>query len=46
MLHGKDSDFARALGLRQEGKASVITYAIGIALCFYNLSLASHFISS
>jgi TMEM175 potassium channel family protein len=33
-VHGKDSDFARALGSDRKGKVSVITYAVGIALCF------------
>ena len=33
-LHGKDSDFARAIGSDRKGKVSVIMYAIGIALCF------------
>src|SRR6478672_6186782 len=33
-LHGKDSEFANALGSDRKGKVSVIMYVIGIALCF------------
>jgi len=33
-LHGKDSEFARAIGSDRKGKVSVIIYAIGIALSF------------
>lgn len=33
-LHGRDSEFTRALGSDRKGKGSVIIYAIGIALCF------------
>ena len=33
-LHGKDSDFTRAIGSDRKGKVSVSIYAIGIALCF------------
>jgi len=34
-LHGRDSEFTNALGSDRKGKVSVITYAIGIALCFW-----------
>lgn len=33
-LHGKNSDFARALGNDRKGKLSVIIYGIGIGICF------------
>jgi len=34
--HGKDSDLALALGRDVKGKASVVLYALGIALSFVN----------
>jgi uncharacterized membrane protein len=45
-LHGKNSEFADALGNDRKGKASVIIYAIGIAFCFINplLGLSSYFL--
>ena len=45
-LHGKDSDFARAIGSDRKGKVSVIMYAIGIALCFLQpfLGLSLYFL--
>jgi uncharacterized membrane protein len=45
-FHGKDSDFARSLGPDRKGKASVIIYAIGIALCFLQplLGLSLYFL--
>jgi len=33
-LHGKDSEFANALGSDRKGKVSVIMYVVGIGLCF------------
>jgi uncharacterized membrane protein len=33
-LHGKDSNFGKALGSDKKGKLSVIIYALGIGLCF------------
>ena len=33
-LHGKDSEFSRAVGSDRKGKASVIIYAVGVGLCF------------
>lgn len=33
-IHGKDSEFARALGNDRKGKISVVTYAIAIGLSF------------
>lgn len=33
-LHGKNSAFTRSLGNDWKGKASIIIYAFGIALCF------------
>lgn len=43
-LHGKNSEFAEALGADKKGKASVIIYAIGIFLCFIHplLGFASY----
>jgi len=35
-LHGKESTLSVALGKDWKGISSVIIYAIGIALCFYN----------
>jgi uncharacterized membrane protein len=33
-IHGKDSDFAQAIGNDWKGKVSVIIYAAAIGLCF------------
>lgn len=33
-IHGRDSEFAKALGSDTKGKLSLIIYAIGIGLCF------------
>ena len=33
-LHGKDSEFTKALGNDSKGKISVVIYAVGIGLCF------------
>jgi len=33
-LHGKDSEFSKALGNDRKGTVSTIIYAIGIGLCF------------
>ena len=33
-IHGKDSEFAKALGNDRKGKISVVIYAAGIGLCF------------
>jgi len=33
-LHGKDSNFSKALGNDRKGKLSIAIYAVGIALCF------------
>jgi uncharacterized membrane protein len=35
-LHGKDSDFTKALGNDRKGKLSVVIYAVGIGLAFIN----------
>lgn len=35
-LHGKESTIASALGKDRKGIFSVVIYAIGIGLCFYN----------
>ena len=34
-LHGRNSEFTNALGSDRKGKVSVITYVIGIVLCFW-----------
>jgi uncharacterized membrane protein len=33
-IHGRDSEFAKALGTDTKGKLSVIIYALGVGLCF------------
>ena len=33
-IHGKDSEFAQALGSDRKGKLSIAIYAIGVGLCF------------
>jgi len=45
-LHGKHSEFARALGNDTKGKISTVIYAIGIALCFVQplLGLCMYFL--
>ena len=45
-LHGKNSEFAKALGDDTKGKLSVIIYAIGIGLCFIHplIGLALYFL--
>ena len=35
-LHGKYSDFTKALGNDRKGKLSVVIYAVGICLSFIN----------
>ncbi len=45
-LHGKNSEFSKALGRDRKGKASTIIYAIGIGLCFLHplLGLSLYFL--
>jgi uncharacterized membrane protein len=45
-LHGKDSDFTRALGSDTKGKLSVVIYALGVGLSFVHplIGLALYFL--
>jgi len=39
-IHGKDSEFAKALGRDRKGKISLVIYAIAICLCFVDPLIA------
>lgn len=39
-IHGRDSEFASALGSDTKGKLSVVIYAIAVALCFIHPLIA------
>jgi len=45
-LHGKNSEIAKAIGTDTKGKLSIIIYAAGIALAFFNpwISVALYFV--
>jgi uncharacterized membrane protein len=39
-VHGKESDFARALGSDRKGKLSLATYLVAIVVAFFNAWIA------